>query len=100
MRVLERRLRKLEEGLLPPAETEESRRLFTHASSPSSSSPSPPHFWQQHGSQWRVSQLPDRHLSQHLLRPLLLQIVAARSSMTFTGSNGSSLLMTSSHALG
>jgi hypothetical protein len=27
MRVLERRLRRLEEGLLPPAETEESRRL-------------------------------------------------------------------------
>jgi len=27
MRVLERRLRKLEEGLLPPPETEESRRL-------------------------------------------------------------------------
>jgi hypothetical protein len=46
-----------------------------------------------------VSRLPDSRLSQHVLHPQSLQI-AARSSMTFTGSNGSSLLIISSHARG
>lgn len=47
-----------------------------------------------------MSQLLDLHLSQQVLHPQSLQMVAARSSMTFSGSNGSSLLMISSQARG
>ena len=49
---------------------------------------------------WCLSQHPLRQSSQHLLQPHGLTTVYAITSRVFTGVTGSSLVMTSSHALG
>jgi len=67
--------------------------------SSSSSSHSPPHFWQPRGSQCCFSQHPFRQSSQHF-EQRCSHTVAAITSSVFTGSVGSSLVITSSHDLG